>query len=278
MRVIDRAAIVIPEPVKISRARAALDDIVHGFSLRWLWGRLALHDIRQRYRGSVLGPFWITISMGVMILALGILYSKLFKVEIAVYLPSLCLGLLFWNYISTTVTDAGTVFVQGEATIKQTRVPMSVFIFRAIMRNMLVFAHNAVIFVIVMIYFGRAPSWSFFLAIPAFAMVTLWLTCVTVVLSILCVRFRDIAQIITSLMQLVFFMTPIIWTTEQLGERIWAAEINPFFAFIDIIRAPLTGLAPHWSSWPMAAFATAGTGLVASLLFVRFRARIAYWV
>ena len=275
---VDRAAIVIPEPIKISRARAALDDVAQGLSLRWMWGRLAIHDIRQRYRGSMLGPFWITISMGVMILALGILYSKLFRVEIAVYLPSLCLGLLVWNYISTTVTDAGTVFVLGESTIKQTRTPMSVFIFRAIMRNVLVFAHNALIFVIVMIYFGRAPSWSFFLAIPAFAMVTLWLTCVTVVLSILCVRFRDIAQIITSLMQLVFFMTPIIWTLEQLGERIWAAEINPFFAFIDIMRAPLMGLPTHWSSWPMATFATVGTGLFAALLFVRFRARIAYWV
>lgn len=275
---IDRAATVIPEPIKISRARAALNDVEQGLSLRWMWGRLALHDIRQRYRGSMLGPFWITISMGVMILALGILYSKLFRMELAAYLPSLCLGLLFWNYISTTVTDAGTVFVLGESTIKQTRTPLSVFIFRAVTRNMLVFAHNALIFVIVMIYFGRAPTLSFFLAIPAFVMLTLWLTFVTVALSILCVRFRDIAQIITSLMQLVFFMTPIIWTVEQLGERIWAAEINPFFAFIDILRAPLMGLPTHWSSWPMATLVTAGTGLVAALLFVRFRARIAYWV
>jgi ABC-type polysaccharide/polyol phosphate export permease len=79
-------------------------------------------------------------------------------------------------------------------------------------------------------------------------------------------------------LQLTFFMTPVIWTLEQLGERGWAAEINPFFAFIDIVRSPLSGALPHWSSWPMATFACASMGLVATLLFVRFRARIAYWV
>ena len=243
-----------------------------------MWSRLAVHDIRQRYRGSVLGPFWITISMGVMILALGILYSKLFKVEIAVYLPFLCLGLLFWTFISATVNDACQIYMQAESVIKQTRIPMSVFVFRVVLRNVLVFAHNALIFVIVMLYFSILPTWRIWQVIPAFAVITLWLTCVTVVLSILCVRFRDIGQIIASLLQLTFFMTPIIWTGEQLGERTWAAEINPVFAFIDIIRSPLMGVAPHWSSWPMASASLLISALIASLLFVRFRARIAYWV
>ncbi len=269
---------VIPEAKRVPRGRAALDDLRQGLGLYWMWGRLAAHDIRQRYRGSMLGPFWITISMGVMILALGILYSKLFKMEIAAYLPFLCLGLLFWNYISAAITDSCQIYVLGESTIKQTRIPMSVFVFRSVLRNMLVFAHNAVIFVIVMLYFGITPTLRIWQVIPAFAMITLWLICVTVVLSILCVRFRDIAQIIASLLQLTFFMTPIIWTLEQLGERAWAAEINPVFAFIDIIRSPLMGVAPHWSSWPVASIALAITAAMASLLFVRFRARIAYWV
>jgi ABC-type polysaccharide/polyol phosphate export permease len=271
---------VVPPPVPrvTSRSRAAVKDVSQGLSLSWMWSRLAVHDIRQRYRGSMLGPFWITISMGVMILALGILYSKLFKVEIAVYLPFLCLGLLFWTYISATVNDACQIYMQAESVIKQTRIPMSVFVFRVVLRNVLVFAHNALIFVIVMLYFSILPTWRIWQVIPAFAVITLWLTCVTVVLSILCVRFRDIGQIIASLLQLTFFMTPIIWTVEQLGERTWAAEINPVFAFIDIIRSPLMGVAPHWSSWPMASATLAISALIASLLFVRFRARIAYWV
>ena len=75
----------------------ALRDIAEGLH-RWrLWGLMGWQDIRRRYRRSVLGPFWLTLSMGVLVVTLGFLYGALFGIAIDDYLPYLTLGFLAWG-------------------------------------------------------------------------------------------------------------------------------------------------------------------------------------
>src|SRR6185295_7862424 len=88
----------------------AIQDVVDGAAQWPLWGKLGWNDILQRYRRSLLGPLWLTASMAVMVIALGVIYGQIFKIALDEFIPFLCVGLLIWGLISSVLTEAGTLF------------------------------------------------------------------------------------------------------------------------------------------------------------------------
>jgi ABC-type polysaccharide/polyol phosphate export permease len=256
----------------------ALADLAEGLA-RWrLWGLLAWQDIKQRYRRSSLGPFWLTISMGVMIGTLGVLYGKLFKMEIQEYLPFLCLGFLTWIFISTSITEGCTVFITSESIIKQIKLPLSSHVYRLVWRNLIILGHNFVVFVVVALVFRVWPGQSGLLVIPGLLVIALNVTWIALLLGIISSRFRDVPLIVASLVQVVFFLTPILWKPSLLGRRVGFVDMNPFYHLIEIVRMPLLGHSPTFLSW-IAALVIAAIGWSTTfLLFSRFRKRIAYWL
>ena len=256
----------------------AVKDLVDGLSRQSIWRTMAWQDILIRYRGSVLGPFWLTISMAVMVLALGALYSKLFKVNTTEYIPFLCLGIMMWNLISSIVIDACNCFVSGESIIKQVKMPFSIHVYRMIWRNLIIAAHNVVVYVGVLIYYGIWPTATMLLAIPALVIVILNGVWAGLLLGMMCARFRDVPQIIANLVQVVFFVTPVIWFPSLLGESEYLVYLNPFFAFVDLLRTPLLNATPSALSVGTALLMTVAGWGVTLALFSRFRSRISYWV
>src|SRR4029078_2380873 len=110
---------------------AALFDMVSGLALWRLWIRLGWNDILQRYRRSLLGPFWLTASMATLIGALGFLYAELFGMPVRDLMPFLCISLLVWNLIASFLTEGGVLFTGSESYIKQIRLPYSVYVYRS---------------------------------------------------------------------------------------------------------------------------------------------------
>jgi ABC-type polysaccharide/polyol phosphate export permease len=261
-----------------SRAAVAARDLAAGLVRWWLWALVGWWDIKQRYRGSVLGPFWLTLSTAIMIGSLGVLYSQLFQIEIQTYLPYLSLGILGWGLISSLLNESCTAFISAEHVIKQIRMPLSVHLYRVVLRNLIVFAHNIVVFAIVALAFAVPVGWADFMVLPGMLLLLLGMLPAGLLLAALCARFRDIPQVIASLLQVVFFVTPIMWRPELLGPRAALAVFNPFNCFIDLVRAPLLGQWAPATSWLVALGATIACWLVAFPFFARFRARIAYWV
>ena len=138
----------------------AQGDLVDGFRRRELWLHLGWQDIKQRYRRSVLGPFWITIATGTTAVAMGGLYSKLFHLDLSVHLPYVTLGLIIWNLINAAILEGADVFVANEGLIKQLPTPLSVHVYRLVWRQMILFAHNIVIYLVVAIIFPKPWSWA----------------------------------------------------------------------------------------------------------------------
>jgi lipopolysaccharide transport system permease protein len=262
----------------VSPALRAIRDLTEGLMRWWLWGLVAWSDIKQRYRGSVLGPFWLTLSTAVMVGSLGALYSRLLHVDLASYLPYLSLGILIWGLISALLIECCTAFIAAEHVIKQIRMPLSVHLYRVIARNMIVFGHNMVVFVVVALFFQVKFGWADLMVVPGMALLILWMVPAGLILAALCARFRDIPPVIASLLQVIFFMTPIMWQPELLGPNIDLALYNPFNCFIDVVRAPLMGEWIPATSWGVTLGMTALSWLIAFPFFARFRARIAYWV
>jgi ABC-type polysaccharide/polyol phosphate export permease len=145
-------------------------DLLSAVRKSSLWTALGWNDIRQRYRRSVLGPFWITLSMAVFITVLGVIYSNIFKIELRTYLPYLTLGYIIWGFVSTTTSESSIAFQESERIIRQIRLPYSIFILRVVWRNFIVFLHTIVIFVPVAMFYDVRPGLVGLLALPGLAL------------------------------------------------------------------------------------------------------------
>ena len=273
-------------PLAPSRSfRRAFNDLTQGWQQRTLWGYLGWQDIRQRYRRSVLGPLWITISMGVTAVALGLLYSQLFDQELRFFLPYVTTGLIVWSFIAGCVERGAEVFIENEGLIRHLPAPVSVHVFRLVWRQILFFLHNLAVYLVMIAIFRPPLSWHLLLAVPGFALLVLNGTWIGLVAGIVSTRFRDLPPVTQSLIQLLFFMTPIVWVYDDLlakggriAERARFAEFNPFLHFIEIIRRPMLGQSFEARYWIVTGIIT-GLGWLLALLFLRnYRARVSYWV
>ncbi|WP_432472031.1 ABC transporter permease [Amphritea sp. HPY] len=266
------------QKVKESRYSLALRDLLGGINKASIWSVLGWQDIKQRYRRSVLGPFWLTISSAIMVAALGILYATLLGQSIQEFIPHVAAGLLVWTFLSTMILEGCTVFIASEGLIKQIRLPLTVHVCRMVWRNVMIFLHNIVILFCVL-YFVPEVNIPDLLSIPfsifLIALNGIWLG---IVLGVLCTRFRDIHQIITNFVQILFFLTPIFWKPELLQDRGWVAVYNPAFHFIELVRSPLMGNGIPVFSWGVVTALTVAGFMFAYVLLARYRHRVAYWL
>jgi lipopolysaccharide transport system permease protein len=271
--------VLVSEQNIAARQRVALRDVLDAARLWRLALTLGWFDIRLRYRGSMLGPFWLTLSTAVMVAALGILYSRLFKMELAEYLPFVAISLVLWGVLSTVITDACTCYTSAEGMIRSMRIPHSIHAVRVVVRNLVVLAHNALVVVAVYAYLDVWPGFAVFGAIPGLIVWILDGLAACLLLGPIGARFRDVPPIVGSVVQIAFFISPIIWKPELLqgaaAEFLW---LNPFYTLLEIVRGPLLGSFPGWPIWVSALGYSVGLWVVAWLMFARVRGRLAFWV
>lgn len=267
-----------PPAKYVSPAGAAWRDITEGFARSWMWTTLAMQDIRVRYRGSILGPFWLTLSTIIMVGAMGAIYARLFNMNAKNYLPFLALGMIVWQVISSMFSDGCQTFIAAKDIIQQVPIPFSIHVYRVVYRNLLIFAHSAVIIPIGIIVFRIPVGWHVLELIPAMILIAINGVWVCTVFGMISTRFGDVPPIVMSFIQILFFVTPIIWPPEALGGLRFIADYNPAFAAIEVFRAPLLGLPVGPYAWPVLIVTTICGSVIGFAFFARFRTRIAYWV
>ena len=254
-------------------------DLVGGARLWRLALTLGWLDIKLRYRGSLLGPFWLTLSTGAMVASLGVLYATLWQMPVAEYLPFLALSQVLWIFIAGVIGDGCTSFTSADGVIRSVRMPFFVHAQRLLVRNALVLGHNVLVIVVVYAVLRVWPGWYAVFAVPGLVLWALDALAVAMLLGALCARFRDVPPIVGSLMQIAFFVTPVIWTPKQLGAgKNWMLLGNPFFDVLEVVRGPLLGLAAGSHVWIAAVVYSACLWAVAWLFLLVARARIAFWV
>ncbi len=269
---------VIVEPRK--GAKVALRDISEALSKYRLALIFGWQDVAQRYRRSRVGAFWLTLNMAVFIGALGLIFGTLFQSEMRIFLPYLCAGVITWGFISTSLVDGCTTFSSSDGIILQVRMPLFTHVMRGLWRNIIIFAHNIVIFPVVSLILGHSFDLNSFLVIPGFILVCLNMAWIMLVLAIICARFRDMTQVMTNILQVLFYATPIMWMIKTLPDSVSRVfiEWNPFFHLIQLVRAPLLGDAPESLSWLITISIAVFGWLFAVVFFGRYRWRVAYWL
>ncbi len=257
-----------------------MKQILSSFERLSLVATLGWHDIQGRYRRSAIGPFWLTISMGVMIASIGVVFGQIFNSPMDEYLPFLAAGIILWAFVTGTINEGCTGFIDAEGMIKQLPIPLFVHILRVLWRNLLILAHNILIFPLVLLAMGKGIGLEALLAIPGLLLVSMCLSWVALLFAVLCARYRDLAQIVASMLQVAFYLTPIIWMPSLLPDRMGATflQLNPFFHLLELIRAPLLGVVPSLTSWLVVLMITVVGWGFTLFVFSRVRHRVAYWL
>ncbi|WBV42771.1 ABC transporter permease [Pseudoroseomonas cervicalis] len=263
------------QPDRRGRAMADLHDGLTGWRLAWALARL---DLRNRYRGSVIGPFWVTLSTAAMVGGLGLLYSQLFRMDLATYLPHLATSLIVWNALAAMVADATVCLSGAEGVIRQLRLPLTVHALRCVFRNALNAAHSLPLILLVFALVWHWPGVEVLLVIPGLAILAVNALSAALFLGMVCARFRDIGPIVANVMQMAFFLTPVIWKPELLGEGAKWLPLNPFYTMLELVRGPLIEGGGALTVWLAAIGYSAALAGLALFFFVRFRNRVAFWV
>lgn len=242
------------------------------------WARFAVLDIVLRYRRTVLGPFWLTLSFAVTAAGLSFVFTALFQVSAESYVPYLVSGLSIWMYLSGSITEGCTTMVRHAGIMREHSLPPIAHSLRDASANLLIFVHNLVVVVVLIVVFEVPLTvWTLWV-VPGVLILfvnALWLVHF---FGMICARYRDLPQIVTTIVNLTFLVTPVFWFRDQLGTRVIIADFNPFFHLIEIVRAPMLGQPPPVESLTFAISAALVGWLVTLATALRFERKLVYWV
>lgn len=256
----------------------AISDLRSSIASWRLWTLLGWLEIRQRYARSRLGPFWLTISMAVIIGSIGVVYGTLFGQKMSDYLPFISVSLVMWGLFSQTVSDGATAYINSASYIRQAATPKLIFILQAAYRNLVILLHNFIIVVVLLASFG-VKDWAMLpMFVPGLLLYLINALWVAMIAGLMSARFRDLPQIINALLQVAFYVTPIVYRPGSLTRFSWVVDFNPLAYLLDVVRQPLIGEMPSLLTWGICIGMAVCGWTVALILTGRYIKRIPYWV
>ena len=257
---------------------SSLRDWSRSFQLSTLWYNLALEDLRDRYRRTVLGLTWIIFSFALFVGVKVLVFGQLTAVSAAEFGLFVTLGFGLWTYINAMVMDACTAYIHSRPWILGTSTPYPVFLLQAVLRNWMIF--SLILVVMAAALYWKPTPWTpaMLWAIPGLLVYLLSSVWVAAILAPLCARYRDFYHAVQTGMRLIFFATPILWMPASSGKLALIARLNPISHFVAIVRDPLMYDRVPIDSWMLVLAINVAGLLVAALIYAGTRRRIPHWV
>jgi len=254
-------------------------DLQEGLARRSLWVNLGIQEVKQLYRGSMFGAIWIVVSFLVFGVGLIWFFGGLTSKEGEWFSAYLLIGLWVYQFAATSITSACTVFLSAEGWLRSQRLPLSVFVYKLVFRNVFNLLLTGVALALALVYLGQPLSLQGFIwALPAVIIIIYTGIWISLLLGIVTARFRDLQHMVSTIMRFAFFLTPVIWVAEDVGTQSRLANFNPITHFIAIVREPLLDgrvIMSHW--WIVGAISVIGS-IVTFAVFARFRRNIIFWL
>jgi lipopolysaccharide transport system permease protein len=258
---------------------AAGRDFASSFGQTRLWTTLAVNDIAGRYRGSILGPLWITLAQAAFVAGVAIVYGDLMHVSVEKYVPWMATGVVMWTLISGMIMESSDAFIAGSVIIRQTSIPLPLFVWRVVCRSLLNFAHQIVVIFAVAVWFHYLLKIQLPMFVLGFLLVLVNITWISFMAAIVSARFRDVQQIVTTALQLIFFISPVIWIPNEMGGvRGNLLRANPVYHMLEVTRTPLIGHQADWHSVMFLVVMGVVGWLVTFLLYGAVRRRIVHYL
>src|SRR5258708_38140256 len=147
--------------------------------------------------------------MGMLVGGLAYLYGGVFGQDVSTYFPYLALGMIIFTFISSLITEGSSTFIWAGPAIVKMKAPLSIYIYQMICRNIIILAHNALIFVVILLFVKVDIGWDSLLSVLGLLLVVGGGVCVGLILGGFSARFRDVPPLVSSIMQIAVFITPI---------------------------------------------------------------------
>lgn len=257
----------------------AVGDLRESLIVWNVWYVLGIAEMRQRYRRSVLGPFWITLTVGTQAFTMGYLLSYLFQTPVNRQVPYICISLVTWTFITGAISDGAGCFPNHSNSILQVRRPLSMYIMLLLWRNIIIYAHTVIVYFVVAPIFGIFPSSTYFLIPLGLGLLVLNMCWMSLAVGIVASRYRDLPLLITNLFTILVWLTPVYYEWSSLGHLgSLIIGLNPFTHLMEVARGPFLNQVPALSSWITATFVTIFGWMMTLALFARTRSRVPYWL
>ncbi|MBR1210105.1 glycosyltransferase [Bradyrhizobium sp. JYMT SZCCT0180] len=238
---------------------------------------LAWSDMRHRYVRSLLGPFWMSIQMAIMVAVLGSVIGHLSNASAVARLPMLAISLTAWTFLNNVVLDATTALQNSAGLIKDRALPPVTFLLQCLFRQALFALHNASVPFILWLALARTDIEGCIAAVPGFALFVACTLGLGLVLGALATRFRDMKPIIESTLTLAFLSSPVIWTAEMVNPNSTVMRLNPLTHLFAVWREPLaTGHVSQTSI--IYALVCVAVLAIASVVTVKQLRKAAFWI
>jgi len=257
----------------------ALMDVARSAGLWRIWVRLGIQDVRLRFRRSVIGMGWIFLNLAIMILAIGFIYGNLFGQDLGTFIPYLTVGLVTWGYLTNSIVEGGNAFVASEGYIKQIGLPLYVYVFRFFVSITLTSLISWAAFGLVAVIYGVPLRPAMWWALPGLACLMAASLLLIFIFAHLNARFRDAAHLASVGMQVLFYVTPVIFPADLLRQRGLGAvvDFNPMYHLLEVVRRPLLAGEPAGSlSYLVAGLVILTLSVVATALIGFYRRRIVF--
>jgi lipopolysaccharide transport system permease protein len=250
--------------------------------LRYFWTSLVRNDLRNRYRRSVLGIGWSLLHPILMTAVLCAVFCPLFGADYRQFAPFLLAGLSFWNFLTSTATQGCSCFYQGEAYIRQQAAPLAIYPLRTVLGTAI---HGIAALTVAILFtwtihgFSNVPA--LVSLVPTLALMLLFGWAVALCCGLTNVMFPDTQHLIEVLFQILFYLTPVMYSAKMLAERHmdWLVRFNPLAAFLELVRAPiLDGQIPSWHAYATALTVVAAFLGIAAFALSRLERRLIFYL
>jgi ABC-type polysaccharide/polyol phosphate export permease len=263
----------------IALAKAGWLDILEGIENWRVWHLMGTSELRGRYARSRFGQFWHTLSTGILIGSIGLVWSVLWRMPVSDMMPYFAASMVLWTWLTGFIGDATTVFVNNNRYFINQRMSFTTAIAALLYQHVLILLHNAAIVVLVFVFFQQPVGFSALLVVPGFCLTVLTGLWLCYVIATLCARYRDLGQVFKSILQIAFLLTPVLWKVEFVPEAYRKIiYFNPFAVYLSVVRDPILGKPVPLNYWFIATGIAIG-GFLLTLPFIgRYQHRIVYWL
>jgi ABC-type polysaccharide/polyol phosphate export permease len=250
--------------------------------LLWrIWTRLGAQDVRLRFRRSAIGVSWIFANLTITVLSIGLIYGALFKLEVNSFVPWLTVSIVIWGYITASIVEGGNAFVGSEGYIKQIALPIHVYIFRWFVSISMTSLISLSAYIVVVPAFGVRIGTGILWALPGTILLAVVSLLAIAIFAHVNAQFRDTTHLAGSIMQVLFYVTPVIWPAEILRERglDQVVDLNPFYHLLEVVRRPLLYSEPAGStSYLAVGLIILMMGVLAAFLLPYYHRRVVFFL
>ena len=201
-----------------------------------IWTHLGWRDLRAQYARTKFGPWWSAASLAAIVAGSSIAIGLVGDNKALTLTPRLGIGLAIWTLISTSLNEGAELFETDRSLLLNSTLDTMSLVFRVIWRNAIIFAHNLPV-VLLALWLGEYTfTWHLALFLPLTALVLPALILPVAVFARLTLWRRDLKSLLPSIIQVGFFLTPILWSPPKTGPMTIVFNVNPAAWFIELVK------------------------------------------